>query len=67
MKKIIIALTVIALIAAAFFAGQFFNDSDSSKEGPQADITKVEYHEMERLWLVAVTSMHWNAPHSTFK
>ncbi|CAD2226644.1 LafF [Pseudoalteromonas sp. 3J6] len=48
MKKIIIALTVIVLIASAFFAGQFFNGSDSSEEGPQADITKVEYHQMER-------------------
>lgn len=48
MKKIIIALTVLALIAAAFFAGQFFNDSDSSQESKQADISKVEYHEMER-------------------
>jgi flagellar FliL protein len=47
-KKIIIALTVLALIAAAFFAGQFFNDSDSSQESKQADISKVEYHEMER-------------------
>jgi len=47
-KKIIIALTGIALIAAAFFAGQFFNNSDSSQAAPQADITKVEYHEMER-------------------